>query len=260
MKISQQEKNAVRDRILQTFVELVRTKGYGKTNLNQIAKEAGIGISTIYNYFKSKEQILFAYFEQALAQAGAEYKATPTLNDFHLQEKLQLYIDLILERYEADREFLLEAYGRIELTPFSFMGEIRRLKDLFLEPLQGLLEEASSKGEITLPPFPRFTQGLLADYFAGIAYHWVHDTSVGQSKTTQLTDISLNLVTAVLQSGMINKALDVVHFLARSHFSHLVQGLEHWFPGRLGPEEAAGDNPQPRKTKQRKATPAKGQA
>ena len=135
------------------------------------------------------------------------------------------------------------------------MGEIRRLKEVFLAPLQGLLEEASAKGEITLPPFPKFTQALFADYFAGIAYHWVHDASPKQIKTTQLTDISLNLITSLLQSGVINKTMDVVHFLLRSHFTHLVQGLGHWFPPMEQPQAEAA----PKKTKTRK-TPAKGQA
>ena len=46
------------DLILESALELFLKFGYKKTNIDQIAKHAGIGKGTIYNYYKNKE-VLF---------------------------------------------------------------------------------------------------------------------------------------------------------------------------------------------------------
>ena len=49
--------------IIETFVRLIIEKGYTNVSTNLVAKEAGLSIGTIYNYFKSKEDILQAAFQ-----------------------------------------------------------------------------------------------------------------------------------------------------------------------------------------------------
>ena len=49
--------------IIDTFVSLIIQKGYTNVSTNLVAKEAGLSIGTIYNYFKSKEDILQAAFQ-----------------------------------------------------------------------------------------------------------------------------------------------------------------------------------------------------
>lgn len=49
--------------IIETFVRLIIQNGYANVSTNLVAKEAGLSIGTIYNYFKSKEDILQAAFQ-----------------------------------------------------------------------------------------------------------------------------------------------------------------------------------------------------
>ena len=37
--------------------ELFSSKGFKKTNIKEIAEQAGIGVGTFYNYYDSKEQL-----------------------------------------------------------------------------------------------------------------------------------------------------------------------------------------------------------
>jgi len=46
-----------KERILQAAARIFGTFGYAKTNIEDIAHEAGIGKATIYHYFKSKEDV-----------------------------------------------------------------------------------------------------------------------------------------------------------------------------------------------------------
>lgn len=61
-KISAEEKEATRLRIMDASVVVFRRCGYEKTQIKEIAKEAGVGTSTIYGYYASKMELFLAAF------------------------------------------------------------------------------------------------------------------------------------------------------------------------------------------------------
>ena len=54
--------------IAQTALKLFAQKGYAGTNVGQIAKSAGIGKGTIYEYFETKEDIFIAAIMEWISQ------------------------------------------------------------------------------------------------------------------------------------------------------------------------------------------------
>lgn len=224
MKISKKEQDKVRGRIITAFVALVTEKGFRKTTMGAVAKAADIGGSTIYNYFKSKEQILFAQKETMLQQAVRQLKQIEDLGSYQLQERLQVYFDLILEVYEEHRDFVIEAQKQIALTPFSFVAEIKSLKEVFGGPVHEAMEAAIESGEIPHPPLRSFLESLIGDYFHGLVHYWSEDDSEDRSKSLQLSDLSLGLGVSLLKSGAINKGLDLLQFLFKRHM-HSLAGL-----------------------------------
>ncbi|MDX2470877.1 MAG: TetR/AcrR family transcriptional regulator [SAR324 cluster bacterium] len=228
MKISKKEQDKVRANITKAFVELVGEKGFRKTTLGAVAKQAGIGGSTIYNYFKSKEQILFAQSETMMLEAIGIFNKVKDLESYNLQERLQLYFDMVLERYEKDRAFVIEANEQISLTPFSFVAEIHELKAVFGKPINEALNAAIASGEIASPPMQAFIESLIADYFYMLVYYWSNDKSKNQTQSVQLSDLSLNFGVSLLKSGALNKGMDLLQFLLKRHmagFAGLVSQL-----------------------------------
>ncbi|KKN84124.1 hypothetical protein LCGC14_0292070 [marine sediment metagenome] len=63
----------VKNRIIETASFLFYKNGYNSTGINQIIAEAGIAKATLYNHFKSKEEICLAYLQ---------YKNIGFLEDF----------------------------------------------------------------------------------------------------------------------------------------------------------------------------------
>ncbi|RYG52874.1 MAG: TetR/AcrR family transcriptional regulator [Chitinophagaceae bacterium] len=57
--------NAVRDQIMDTASRLFYTQGYNNTGINQIIGEAGIAKASLYQHFRSKEDLLIEYLELA---------------------------------------------------------------------------------------------------------------------------------------------------------------------------------------------------
>ncbi len=61
--MAQVKKTMVRDAILESATELFTEHGYANTTLADIARNAAITMSNIYNYYDSKIDVLFAIYE-----------------------------------------------------------------------------------------------------------------------------------------------------------------------------------------------------
>ena len=56
---------SAREAIINTAARLFYRQGYTNTGINQIIEEAGIAKSTLYQHFRSKEELLLSYLEEA---------------------------------------------------------------------------------------------------------------------------------------------------------------------------------------------------
>lgn len=56
-----------RDEIIELATKLFWKNDYEKTSMNQIVKELGIAKGTVYHYFSSKEELMFAVIEKEIA-------------------------------------------------------------------------------------------------------------------------------------------------------------------------------------------------
>ncbi len=57
---TERQKDLKRERILRAAWRLIRHYGYQKTTIDDIAREAGVGKGTVYNYFRSKQEIMLS--------------------------------------------------------------------------------------------------------------------------------------------------------------------------------------------------------
>ena len=62
----QQERHARRRRIQRAARTVFAEKGYAKTSIEQIAREASLSVGAIYLYFRSKEDLYVSLLEETL--------------------------------------------------------------------------------------------------------------------------------------------------------------------------------------------------
>lgn len=79
-----------RDRVLDAAKKEFASKGYRASNINTIAKEAGISIGSLYSYFASKEDLFLCILEQ-----GCEY-LYEALNDISKEQNI---IDILRDLF-----------------------------------------------------------------------------------------------------------------------------------------------------------------
>lgn len=71
--LTPQARERVREQISQAAIQLFLCQGFGRTSMRQIAEAAGMGKSTLYGYFSSKDDILLFSVDremERLQQAG----------------------------------------------------------------------------------------------------------------------------------------------------------------------------------------------
>ncbi len=217
MKVSQKQKAEIRQKLLDASVALFVKQGFDATTMREIAKRAGVADGTVYNYFATKEQIFYAYFESKEAALSDALAAVAGFDDFGLKEKLQLMVETALEGYQAERPFVAIAFKALLDSPMRTFTELGPVKAQFVARVEQFFQAASERNEIPQQPFQRLLVNLLWDYMNLVLLYWLRDDSKGFTNTTQLVDRSLDIYVDLVKSGIVTKTVDVLTFLVKSH-------------------------------------------
>ena len=196
-----QQKQRIRDRIVKAALTLFQTKGFDATTTKAIARKAGIAEGTVFNYFKSKDDIALYFFEQEVDHAMASVRENPRLRKAALQEKLFALINSQLE-YLAPYERFIGSALIHALKPHSSLGPFSHrameLRHRYLRFVEELIEESFPKNQNPL--------GFLATevfwiYYLGVLLYWLYDSSPGKQHTLAFLDRSLNVGVLMLKQG-----------------------------------------------------------
>jgi AcrR family transcriptional regulator len=224
MKISNKQKKKNREAIIQAAVDLIIEKGFKAATMRAIARQASLGDATIYNYFPTKESILYAYYQDKFADAADSLAKIAGYGEFTFQEKLQAFFEACLETFLPDREFVQETFNLV-FYPITPLKDLQRIKARFLDCLDEIFNAAVEDGEIEEPPFRDLTYHFFWDYFIGINFYWLKDASEQFTDTTDLINKTMDLACAVLKAGVVNKIFDIASFLFRNHIVSRLQSF-----------------------------------
>jgi AcrR family transcriptional regulator len=91
-----------RGRIMAAARERFEKFGYRATSIALIARDAGIAVGTVYLYFRNKEQILTALFEESNSRWMAEVRRAAD-QPGSAEERLMRVARASIERYQRDK-------------------------------------------------------------------------------------------------------------------------------------------------------------
>lgn len=92
--------------IQRVIAHLFAHKGYHSTSMREIARELGMNQSSLYHYFKTKEDILFKLMNEAMDSALATMEEI-CATDLQPQEKLNRILRFYTRYYAGDQERLI---------------------------------------------------------------------------------------------------------------------------------------------------------
>ena len=195
-------KRRTKERILKAALQLFHEKGLEAATTREISRRAGIAEGTLFNYFKTKEDLALYFFQKETENLITWFRGDSRLRRAPLAEKLFAIIHRQLEYIEPYEDFIGAVFcrslqPRSSLSPLSFESQELRLK--YLRFIREVLAGAEEKDEIPyVGDLGAYAVGL---FYLGIVTHWLQDTSRGKQKTLALLDRALNFGTQVLKKG-----------------------------------------------------------
>lgn len=133
----------VREQIVQAARQVFARYGFKKTALDDIARESRKGKSTIYYYFKSKDDIFKAVIDaEAEIRNRTIEEQMSGINDPKLKLKTYIYnrmrtLRMVVNYYEAIKNDLLDQLYFVDnLRTKHFEAEIELIRKMFLEGIE----------------------------------------------------------------------------------------------------------------------------
>jgi AcrR family transcriptional regulator len=187
-----------RVRILDAALRLFRERGFEKTTMRDVAAEAGMATGAAYYYYRSKEELVMAFYLRTDEEATEAFtKAVAASKD--LKKRLAGLIEAKFAQFAEHRNLLttLLKAGVDPRDPLSPFGEeTKAVRDDNIAWFARALEGSN----VTIPKdlVPHLPK-LLWLYHMGLIYYWIVDQSEGQRKTRRLTDATLQLIVQLLR-------------------------------------------------------------
>jgi AcrR family transcriptional regulator len=170
--------------ILATSVALFSKKGFAKTSLRAIAKKRGMSLGALYYYFRSKEEIVVAFYEDLNARLAHEF--LPRIAGApDLPAAFEAYVLEKLARLAPARRFL-HVIAREALDPTSPLSPFSQASRGALDAALGIFEEMAER---LMPPravAPRGAARILWLAHLAILLFWLQDGSEGEAATRRL--------------------------------------------------------------------------
>jgi len=133
----------VRQHIIETASDLFYKNGYNLTGINEIIKEANIAKATLYNHFKSKEDICIAYLKYKNHDFIEDLKTFINTKTIGKQKLLGLFD--FLQSFYNSKEFngcwCINTISEIPKSNVAIRNEIVAQKEALIEFISQLVQD-----------------------------------------------------------------------------------------------------------------------
>jgi AcrR family transcriptional regulator len=180
--VDKQEKTA---KILEASVRVFAEKGWRKTKIADIAEAADIGKGTIYEYFRSKDELFAASFQYFMAEAETIIaRRLAQIRD--PLERLETYISAwaeILDSKNVDyMEIVLDFWAEgIRSKGRSSSLDLMKFYYDNRTFIEHLLEECMTAGRIK-PVDTKIAASIIIGGLDGLMIQWIMDKNVFSTK------------------------------------------------------------------------------
>ena len=182
-----------RTAILQAALALFQEKGFAGTTMRHIAAKAEVAAGGAYYHFKSKDEIVLAFYAGTL-EATEERARLINSETKEFRSRLR---DIILFKITQLNEYRcvlgqLASHAIVPGSPLSpFSEETHDIRQRAIAMFREMVKDSDLVIAAKLrPQFP----AICWIYQLGILLYWLHDESQDQAQTQTLLDTSLDLL------------------------------------------------------------------
>jgi AcrR family transcriptional regulator len=143
--LTDEEQLRRRKEIFHASVHLFLSKGFNETSMREIAEAAGIGKSTLYDYFPSKDDILLSFVENEL-QTLTEQAEEITKQNTGAMEKLRKMMFAYMEYLATNEDFFMKLSYQVQRLAQESLERLQRKRHALQDLLRGIIDEGIQEG------------------------------------------------------------------------------------------------------------------
>lgn len=143
--LTEEEQAKRRHEIFHQVVNIFLKKGFHETSMREIAEAAGLGKSTLYDYFKTKDEILVYFFEDQLNDMTEEAQKIALQNsaaDVRLRKIMEAY----LESSRANKSLFMKLSIESQRLKMESQRQIQEKRHAYQDMVRALIDEGIREG------------------------------------------------------------------------------------------------------------------
>jgi len=201
MSLRERKKEKLRQALIDTATELFRERTFASTRMEDIAAVVEVGVTTVYNYFPSKHDLLVAIIENQVNLAQRKVKR---VLDALPDEPVEGFVKMIGADYGNMDRIEDKRLWRELLSVMLFVSgkhvEIEQSRNRFRQSLQEALVSYVELGKVKLECE---IEAIVDVIYAIYAYHFRGLTCIDKARTRDSLKLVRRDVDAVLRAYVI---------------------------------------------------------
>lgn len=143
--LTKEEQEKRRHEIFHQVVQIFSKKGFYETSMREIADAAGLGKSTLYDYFKTKDEILIYFFEDQLRDMTQEAQKI-ALQNLSANERLRQITEKYLESLQANKSLFLKLMQESQRLKLESQKQVQAKRYGYQDLVRALIDEGIREG------------------------------------------------------------------------------------------------------------------
>jgi AcrR family transcriptional regulator len=195
-----------RRQLIEGAIKVFNKKGYHKSTVREIAKEAKIGLGSVYDYVNSKDDILYLFFENYVNTFFGKVKSQASqISDplLRLEVTFRAFVEAAMELEEQ----VMLSYTQARYVKKNYLKIILRKESEIVEHFRNIISELGEG------PFGSFLEANFLVYSGvfGVLRRWILRPSYEQKEIIEfLVRSQIKNVIARIQ-GETSHPKEVIH-------------------------------------------------
>lgn len=143
--LTEEDQERRRHEIFHQVLPIFMRKGFQETSMQEIAEAAGLGKSTLYDYFQTKDEILVYFFEDQWNDVieGAQKIAVQNCG---ADARLRKIMDAYLKSLQANKNLFLKLSVESQRLKMESQKQIQDKRHAYQDMIRALIEEGIRQG------------------------------------------------------------------------------------------------------------------
>jgi AcrR family transcriptional regulator len=143
--LTEEEQAKRRHEIFHRVVTVFLKKGFQETSMREIAEAAGLGKSTLYDYFKTKDDILIYYFEDQLGDL-TDLAQKIAMQNKSADKRLREVVKMHLESLQANKSLFMKLSLEAQRLKLESQSRIQNKRYAYQDLVRALIDEGIREG------------------------------------------------------------------------------------------------------------------